>query len=145
MKTYRIYEFASLLRLGLWSGGRIPELGYLSAARPAEGDSSLAGLGGRKIGNGITLEKYRPGEGSSTAMTFSVYDPYADRYDFYELTATLSTEGEVYETIQTLLEQSGQIYTQGLTGRSISLQERRRYQAIHSSWRSGQIATPGRR
>gem|GEM_PF-4378177 len=145
MKTYKIYEFTSLLRLGLWAGGRIPELGYLSAPRQTEGDSSLAGLSGTRLGNGITLEKNRPGEGGAFTVTFSVYDPYADRYVFYELTATLTQEGDVYETMQSLLEQSGQIYTQGLTSRYISLQDRRRYHAVHSSWRSGTIATNGRR
>ncbi len=144
MKTYRLTEFTSLLRLGLWSGGRIPGFGYLSVARQQAGGNAPAGIGGVWLGGGVTLESSRPDPEGSAILTFSIYDPYRGEYLFYGVSATLESE-EVEESLETLLEQEGQLYRKRKQNLYISFQQKRRYEAIHSSYRGGTVPTSRRR
>lgn len=135
MKAYELSEFTSLLRLGLWSGGEIAGLGYVSVAREANGDPGLSGLTGVWFGNGIMLENIQP-DNVEMKLVFSLYDPYEGVYKYYNV-YTYSA-GSVEEVLQALTEKRGgaQAYIGG------SLREKRKYESTYTSIRSGTIPKP---
>lgn len=144
MKVYELSEFIFLLRLGLWSGGEIASLGYVTAARNADGDGGIAGLGGIWLGSGITLEHSRPNPSGETELTFSIYEPYTGEYRFLAVAASCGEDIE--RLIFTITEEAERTNRRGARKpqEHESLQSKRRYIAQHSSPRSGAVPTTRR-
>lgn len=143
MKTYDLTEFTFLLKLGLWNGGRVSGLGYVSAAKASDG-ITMSGLNGIVLGGGIMLERSAPGPANDLQLTLSVYNPYAGRYDSYTVLADFNLPGvKQLPTTQDEIEKA--VRRSGNTGAYIPFREKLRYEAAHSSVRTGRIATPRRK
>ena len=154
MKTYDLTEFTFLLKLGLWNGGRVSGLGYVSAAKASDG-ITIPGLNGIVLGSGIMLERSAPGPANDLQLTLSVYNPYAGRYDSYTVLADFNllgvkqlptTQDEIEKALTQVLEEIEQaVRRSGNTGAYTPFREKLRYEAAHSSVRTGRIATPRRK
>lgn len=141
VKTYELSEFIFLLRLGLWGGGEITGLGYVSKTRGATGEIGNAGLTGMCLGSGVMLENSRSDLPGESNLVFSIYEPYTGDYRFQVVTA--NCDGDIKRMLLAILDGTEWINDRG--GRKIreyvSLQSKRRYGVEHKSLRSGLLPT----
>jgi hypothetical protein len=148
MKNYELSEFISLLRLGVWCGGEVGGIGYVSAARSVESPTGgMAGVCGLWLGGGVMLEgdggRSEPGTtGTVTGgMTFSVFDPYTGRHNWWAVDTDL--DDNPAELISAIIKEAERAWLLGprLPREHVSLQNRRRHVAQFSSMRGGSLPT----
>jgi hypothetical protein len=143
MKKYELSEFIFLLRLGVWRGGEIVGIGYVSAARKGTEVDGLAGLMGFPLGSGVMLEQNRSYSYGETDMTFSVYDPYSGAYDRFTVTA--GCDGNMEEVLLAVLneaERENMITSARKSAAYVSIRSKRKYVAEYSSMRGGKVPAP---
>jgi len=144
-ESYNISEFVACLKLGIWPGGEVGQLGYLSSLRLLSQGSANAGLWGVQVGFGVMLERSIMGDTGKTAMDFSVYDPYEGGYKLYRVMSGL-TVAEAMNAIMDMASLSGEKmrWSSGVAGKS-PYAFNRKYTAEYRSPRSGSIDTVGRK
>ena len=136
MKQYELSEFVFLLRLGLWNGGDVAGIGYISKVRDAEAMQAYAGCIGMRLGSDVMLEHSRTNAYGETEMTFSVYDPYTGSYRCQAVTAHQAERAE-----EALLWMNKEMERENLSGKSrhstIKRHHRGRYRADTADWWQG--------
>jgi hypothetical protein len=152
MKPCELSEFTLLLKLGLWNGGAVSGLGYVSAATKHADGMPMVGLAGLWLGGGVTLESAEGGQ-----LVLSVYEPYAGRYECFAVSADFNMPGfaerpttlhEIEMALAAAIEQETKAIRRGrgtTFSEYTSLRDKRRYQAAYTSVRTGSIPTPRRR
>jgi hypothetical protein len=144
MEKCKLPEFICLLRLGLWGGGEVAGIGYVSTARSVGRTGSLAAMTEFGLGCRIMMECGRSGVNGGAEMTFSVYNPYSGEYDFFAVTA--ERDDNMKELLHTMVKEVERESLLGprLPREYVSLHSKRRYVAGYSSMRSGKIAVTKR-
>ncbi|NDV64651.1 hypothetical protein [Bacteroides sp. 224] len=94
MKTYELSEFSFLLKLGLWTGGEVIGLGYVSSANKVSSNENTAGLSGIELSSGVRLEKQEMTGMSDMDLIFSVYEPYRGTYLFWSVSTNYTSNLE---------------------------------------------------
>jgi len=85
MKTYELSEFTFLLKLGLWTGGKILDFGYLSEAEMISTNNNIAGILGIEFSNTVVLEKYELKGINVINLIFSIYKPLQGMYQLWRM------------------------------------------------------------
>lgn len=96
MNRYSLYEFLMLLQLDLWKGGRVGDLGKLSAAEtPVVPVGKLAGIAGTPLNYRLMFEYTEP-DSEGFRLFFSIYDPYSGTFSWRVVITPLRK----YRTVQ---------------------------------------------
>lgn len=81
IKEYGLYDFLMLLQLGLWRGGKVKRLGFLSSAFAVDCADRLPGLTGLRLSNRLMLEACSPScHTPGNTVIISQYEPHSGTY-----------------------------------------------------------------
>ena len=144
MMTYSLYEMISLLRTGLWCGGEVDKLGYISRAERVSASVSGCGLSGIYISHDTMLESCElSGQGGGCELLISQYQPYVGTHVTYLLESTTSDRVLFLAKIADIVSgyRDPYMWSHNLYRRN-SFGIERRYSTGHSSMWGGRIAGP---
>jgi hypothetical protein len=143
MKTRDISKFKFLLKMGLWPGGEVSGIGYVSRATVTT-STPAAGLTGCRIGSGMTLEADRTASVTGTGYILSVYDPYRGDFTSYVFSVAIREKTvNVMEAMCSGLPKPVRL-PHNANGKH-PFYHAPKYTAEHTSWRSGHIPQPNTR
>lgn len=140
-KTYSLPEFVFWLKLGLWTGGNLEGLGYVSPAHKTPPTSNMCGLNGIYLNESVTLEKYEAWSNTSLVLLFSVYEAYSGTYTCWEVSTNYveDIESALFSSFNETTTKKGTTW-KGYAQDSIK--SKRRYSGAHNSIRTGTILQP---
>ena len=152
MPAHTLSTFAFLLKLGLWGGGSVSGLGYVSAAERCTEAFPVAGLNGLWLCGGVALEKHDPAPAGGQRLVLSVDDPYSGECTTYAVRADFDLPGMPRRALTREAIENALVSALGEAERSARrgpkprgytpYRDKLRYEAAHSSVRTGRISTP---
>ncbi|MDR2978855.1 MAG: DUF5456 family protein [Bacteroidales bacterium] len=144
MKTCDISEFKFLIKMGLWPGGDVSGIGYVSRATVTTTSAPMTGLSGYRISSGMTLETDRTSCATGTGYILSIYDPYNGHFTCYAFSvAVRKKETDFMEVMCSGLPKPVQL-PHNANGKH-PFYHAPKYTAEHTSWRTGYIPKPNTR
>ncbi len=137
MQNYTLKEMLGSLRLGLWSGGYIDGVGYLSGVSHSQPSSSGCGVLGISLWYDMMLEP----SWNDSEVNISVYDIYAGGFMLYTMSFVSGIDIgafkrkliEIVEGQRKKMSWSHTIYKRNM----YAIESR--YSASHSSLRTGKV------
>ena len=144
MKTYTLFEMTALLKAGLWSGGEVEKLGYLSTAVPCAPPAAGCGLAGIAVDHDTMVERCEvSASGDGCKLLISQYRPYAGAYVTCTVASTLSDRQTLLMCLSDTVagKRDPYVWSHNLYKRNVFGLERR-YARNHSSMRSGEVHMP---
>lgn len=144
MQTYTLYEMVSLIRLGVWQGGMVDKLDYISPVISEQSSQSDCGMMGEYISYDAMLERCEmSADAKSCELDISLYTPYEGEYKSYTLCSSISNRDYLWSKLEEVIQDIRQVYvwSHNLNKNNIYHIERK-YGANHSSMRSGSIGSP---
>lgn len=144
MRIYTLHEMVGLLRLGVWQGGMVEKLDYISPIVAEQSRPSDCGVMGEYISYDAMLERCEvSADAKSCEISISLYNPYAGEYTIYTLCSSIANREYLWARLEEVIQDIRQAYiwSYNITKNNIFHIERK-YEANHSSMRSGSVGSP---
>lgn len=142
MKSYTLYEMAAMIRLNLWAGGLVENIGRVGGSVLTREDTKDCGWKGISLSANTMIERCEISEDGTARIDLSVYDPYEGTYHLY-VTHSQPSRGTIrlLESIMEAIQQRRKVWSHNIYKNNIFHLERK-YEADYSSIRSGSIGRP---
>lgn len=145
MKIYTLYEMVGMLRLGLWQGGMVDKLDYISPVIEEPSSSAREyGVMGVHISYDAMLEGCEvSADAKSCQFDISIYDPYTGCYKIYRVCSSIANREYLWSKLEEVIQDIRQAYVWSHNVNKTNIYHiQRRYGTSHSSMRSGSIGSP---
>lgn len=133
-----------LLRLGVWQGGMVEKLDYISPVITEQCGTSDCGVIGVSISYDAMLERCEvAADAKSCELSISLYDPYRGGYKICTLCTSISNKEYLWSKLEEVIQDIRQAYvwSHNINKNNIFHIERK-YGSSYSSMRSGNIGSP---
>lgn len=142
MKSYTLYEMAAMIRLNLWAGGLVENIGHVGGGVLTREDAKDCGWKGISLSANTMIERCEISEDGTAKIDLSVYDPYEGRYNLY-VTHSQPAQGKIklLESVMNVAQRVRKNWSHNIYKNNIFHIERK-YGADYSSIRSGSIGKP---